>query len=494
MHEPGAGALVVRNGRLVVTAQDGVLRVQRGDLSIVDGKVSSVEPVARIPAGAVVIDASRRVVLPGLVNSHTHSYAQLVRAPVADDWLEPWMVRVAAKWRTHLPSMAAVAAALTAADAVRRGVTALLDHATLAPDDVDPVFSAYEQAGVRAVIAVQVADLPAAEWAPSSDRRLAEAIRRAQPWPAPDPADLLEVVRLAHERGSACQRLGVMVGPAAPERCSPGFLRDLADVAIEYCAGVHTHLLEVPTQRTWGDPVGALADAGLLGSSTTVVHAVLLEEFDRQRLADSGAAVVHVPLSNMFLGCARNFDLPALLRAGVLVSVGTDGVNCGGGQDVLGAARLAVALARQVVEPPEWPAPSLGFQMATEFAGRVLGVPRLGMLCPGAPADFLIVDPVRAGWVGDDVVADAVLCGLGAGLESVWVDGRCLMSGGELLTIDENAVHAEARHATAWLQREGSEDEGRVAASFAPLLAQARRVATSTLECRGRANDIAVNG
>ena len=421
----GAVRTVVAGGR-VVAPGTGPLDV---DIVVEHGLVTELRPhghAAGSAGGDDVVAARGLVVLPGLVNAHTHSYGQLARSPFADSWLEPWMPRAMAAWRGADPAAFGLAAALTAADALRRGITTVVDHATLAPAGLDAVVDAYERSGLRVLLALQVSDLPFARWVPSAlaGSGLSDRLAAADPFGARDAEELLELVGAAVERLAGHPRISVLVGPAAPERCSDRLLDGLASLVAAHDLPVHTHLLEVPSQRVWGDLVGRLIDHGLLGPTTTVAHAVHVDVNDVSRLAGAGAGVVLNPISNAALGCRSTAPLLELRRAGVALGVGTDGFNCGGGQDLLGSARVAMVMERGRTHPDGWVAPRQAWSLATDGLTSALGRPGLGRIEPGAPADLLLVDPDDAGWLDlDDPATEAVLAGFGAGLRSVLIGG-----------------------------------------------------------------------
>ncbi len=420
----GAARTVVAGGRVCVPGA----APRPLDIVVEHGVVAALRP-HRGPAGddaERTVDASGLLVLPGLVNAHTHSYGQLARAPFADDRLEPWMPRAMAAWRGAGPEAVAVAARLTAADALRRGITTVVDHATLQPAALDAVVDAYERSGIRVLLALQVADLPFDRWVPSqlTGSDMVERLAAADPFGARGAEEQLELVARAVDRLDGHPRISLLVGPAAPERCSDRLLSGLASLVEQHQLSVHTHLLEVPSQRLWGDLVGRLDDHDLLGPTTTVAHAVHVDAVDLSRLARAGTGVVLNPVSNAALGCRTTAPAAAMRAAGVAMGVGTDGFNCGGGQDLLGSARAAMVLDRDRTDPGDWIAPGDAWRLATDGVTSALGQPLLGRIELGAPADLLLIDPDHAGWLDlDDPTTEAVLGGFGDGLRRVLVGG-----------------------------------------------------------------------
>ena len=483
-------------GGAVLTRGDGEARpsFKALDMLVAGGRIAALEPPGRIPAAATpaataaptaaatqgaeatpsaaarkTLDVSGRLVLPGLVNAHSHSYGQVCRHATNDDTLEPWLVRAMAYAQGMTPADSALAARLHAADALRNGVTLLLDHARLAPDHIDGTIDAYEACGVRVALAPQIGDRTIADSLPVIDPALHALIAAADRWEPRSAADLLRMMTSLVRRTAGGAFVRPLAGPSTAERCTPDLLAGLAALAREHDLAVHTHLLESRVQRR-GDPLAVLDSAGLLGPRTTLAHCVHLTAADRARIAASGAAAVHNPFSNLATG-AGYFDLRAALDASVRVAFGTDGFNCGGSQDWLGAVRVGVTLRRPEEPPARWVRPADAWTMATEDAASALGFGDVaGRLDVGLGADFLVVDPARAGcYAGPDWLDQLVFAGFGGGLERVYVAGRLLVERGRLIHIDEAALAAEAASAYERIERTTRDGQAVAAALSAPL-------------------------
>jgi guanine deaminase len=453
----------IAGGRVLL---DG--RLEPRDVLVTGGVVAGLcAPGDDAPAAAVV-DARGRLVLPGLVDAHTHSYAQLARDTIPDDRLEPWLARAVAAGAGLDAEAVAVAAQLSALDALRHGATTTLDHATLGDGHAAALVAAYDAVGARVALAAQVADVGFADSLHGVDPATRAAVAAADDRAPATAAHQLGRCRELLDAAAGHERVHVLLGPSAPERCSPALLEGVAALAAEHGAGLHVHLLETPQQRAGGDPLGTLADHGLLRGGLSLAHCVHLTADDVARLAAAGAGVVHNPLSNLSLGSGR-LDLRALLDAGVAVGLGCDGWNTGGGQDVLQAARLALAGRRPETPAAEWLAPAEVLPLAGAGGAAAIGLPPgTGRIAPGGPADLLLVDPGRAGFLdGEDVAGQLVMGGLGAGLREAWVAGRPVLIDGDPLLIDGERLRARA-----------AELLPRLRAAAAPHLELARRLAT----------------
>ena len=190
---------------------------------------------------------------------------------------------------------------------LRNGITGVADdfiHVSLGREDVEAVLTAYRDSGMRARVSMMVEDSP---W------------RRSIPYVGPDPTmqTRLDAVKdepakaLASYRGlldpsARDRRIGLMVSPSAPQRCSPRFLRDLVELARTEDLPFHVHIQETLAQCVAGPKlfsgrsmIAFMADEGLLGPETTIAHAIWIDDDDIARIADNGASVVHNPVSNL---------------------------------------------------------------------------------------------------------------------------------------------------------------------------------------------------
>lgn len=432
----------VRLAGAEVLTDDGL---SAGDVLIADGVIAAITAPGGGAEADATVDVTGRLILPGLVDAHTHSYAQLCRDGLATDRLEPWLPGAAASGAGLTAEGAAIAAQLSAVDALRHGATTTLDHATLGDGHVTAIVEAYDRVGARVVLAAQVQDVPFPDALHGVSAEVRDQVAAADDRGAPDTAGQLARCRELIEAATGHDRITVLLGPSAPERCSGALLDGIAALADEHGVGIHVHLLETPQQRVGGDPLGTLAQHGLLREGLSVAHGVYLDEHDLVRLRDAGAALVHNPLSNLSLGSGR-LDLHAALDAGVTIGLGCDSWTTGGPQDILAQARLALNGTRPEEPAGRWLDPADVWALTAAGGAAAVGLgERVGALRPGACADLLVVDPLTAGMIpGVDCATQLVIGGLGAGLREAWVAGRPVLRDGLPLHIDLAAVTARA--------------------------------------------------
>ena len=446
--------LWIANGLVVSPLPDGT-DVTRRSILVRDGIIRDlVTPETKPPVDLEVIDASNQIVIPGLVNAHVHSHGVLAKWTVDTLPLEAWSPYVAASRAALTPDDGRLSALLLAIECLRNGVTAVLDHPVYTEALFEATVDAYLESGIRASMALQCMDRPFHETLPSTPGDEGE---RPRLWSgsAPSAQSLIELTDycLKRWRGVA-DRLTMLVGPATPLRCTEALLSGLARLARDYETGVHTHYLETRTEammgpRLYGRPLAAwLEDRDLLGPHVSLAHGVWIERAEVQTLARAGVTVVHNPLSNLALGSGI-MPLTKLRDAGVQIGLGTDSPNSGGHHSIFESMRLGASLPR-ALEPDSsrWPGPDDLFRYATLGGARALGLEdRIGSIQPGKAADLVLLKRTTALTPLNDPVRQIVFCERGDSVDTVIVDGRIVVRGSRLLTLDEDQVLEQAQAA-----------------------------------------------
>jgi guanine deaminase len=440
-------------------------------LLVEEGRIAALLPPGEAAGHARRVDASARLVLPGLVNGHTHSHGALGRGGVPDDMvLETFLSGCGWLSAARDADDLALSAQLSAVELIRRGCTACYDLCIELPgptaEGIHAVAGAYEAAGLRAVVAPMIADrtiyeaLPGLLDAFEPPLREAVAALSLPPWPELV-ATCAEAVR-RWPTGSGRVRPGI--GPAIPLHCSDDLLRAAAELSREGDLPVQTHLAEtrlqqILAQERYGSTLTAHLDAlGVLSPRFSGAHGVWLSEAEADLLAAHGAGISHNPMSNLRLGSGI---APArrLADAGVTLGIGTDASNTSDGQNMFEATRLAATLSRARGEDTAaWLRAPEALRMATEGSARLMGLDRVGRIAPGWAADLIFLDRDAPGYVPLRRPTDqVVLSESGAGLREVMVAGRTVFAEGRVLTVDEAALNARA-HAAAERLAHASED------------------------------------
>lgn len=396
------------------------------DVVVAGGRVVALEPFGTpAAAGEEVLGDGRSLLVPGLVNAHTHLAMTLLRGVGADEPLERWLERhVWPRERRMAPEDVYWGALLGAVEGLMGGTTAFVDmyfHA-------DAVARAMRDAGVRASVAVGLAGEGEA-----FEAALERAGRTVADW-----------------SGAVGGRVEVRLGPHAPYTCPPASLRRTARAAEELGCGIHIHLAETEgeVERALAEhgrtPVQLAADAGLLDRPAQVAHVVWPRAEDLPLLARTGVAVAHCPTSNLQLGSGIAPAL-ALADAGVRVAVGTDGPASAPGLDMLDGLRLAWLLAKGARRDPSRPTARDAFAWATRGGAQALGRDDVGRIAPGAAADLVLARLDRPGlWPPPDDPYAVVVQGLrGQDVRAVVVDGRVRVRDGRPVGVDLDALRRE---------------------------------------------------
>ncbi|MEA2228079.1 MAG: 5-methylthioadenosine/S-adenosylhomocysteine deaminase [Solirubrobacteraceae bacterium] len=472
--------LLVSGGE--VLGADGALT--RADVRVEAGAITAVAP-GLDPSGAEVLDARGMIVMPGLVNAHMHSGENFNPGLYENLPLDVWFVHSHQVTRSEPPSREAiyVRTLLGAVLMLRSGTTAAVDFLYEAPeitlDTLEPVVQAYRDAGLRATILLGVADKPYAASLALDDQRSAAA-REAPPM-ALEP--IMQLARDAVDRWHEPDGLiGIGLGPSAPQRCTTELLDATLAFARERQLAWQTHVLETKSQavtsREWHGKsfIEVMDERGQLGPGTTLVHTVWLSDRDIELMTRAGCTAVHCLLSNLRLGdgVAR---LPALLRAGTRVALGTDGRGCDETLDMFELAKMT-ALVHKVRggDYAQWPTARDALRMATAGGSACTGHgERLGWIEEGAHADLVLIPRSSPTFAPlHDPVRQLVYGAPSRDVDTVVVDGRVVVRGGRVLGVDDAwLLDRVAEHAPAVLAGERSDDadelERAVAAMYARL-------------------------
>lgn len=408
------------------------------------------------PAGPVeYVDTTGRIVIPGLINAHTHSYSALLKGSVESEPLDIYMLAVIAAGSAMTPREIYVSAQLDALAMLHTGVTSAIDHYSerpaLSAEGLNAVCSAFEDIGMRATVATMFADRLYIDTVPVDRGALPPHIlSAAASQPVPDLAAYFDIMEQAVAGTAADARVRAILGVDGPQRCSDLLLEMTGDFQNRYHCGLHTHMLETKTQAAMRPAEGPgfvrrMADLGILDKKSSLVHFVWSREDDIEAAADSGVTVVHSPGSNAMLG-AGLAPVLRLREAGIPVAYGTDGSNCGP-PALLESMRMGSYMMR-LTDPEfeQWPDAQTILGEGYTAGARALGhAGNIGTLKAGTRADITVLKPVDY-WhrpMGDPY-RHLLYYENGNSTEHVWVDGKRIVDAGRVTTIDEKALIAEA--------------------------------------------------
>jgi 5-methylthioadenosine/S-adenosylhomocysteine deaminase len=381
------------------------------------------------------IDCRGRVVMPGLINAHTHAPMTLLRG-LADDlrldvWLMGYMMPVEREFVR--PDFVGLGTSLACAEMIRSGTTCFADMYYFE----EAVAQAAAAAGVRAVCGQTVLKFP-----------------------APDAASYEDSLAYAREfitRWKGHPLIVPSVAPHAPYTCTVEILRASAELAAEFEVPLQTHLAETAlevdgSRRHHGMPVIPwVRKQRLFDARVLAAHCVHVDEGEIRTLHDARAGVAHNPTSNLKLGSGIA-PVGRMLELGVSVGIGTDGTASNNDLDMFEEIRLAALLAKGVSGDPTAVPARRALAMATRLGARALHIGDItGTLEPGKRADLIVVDleqphvEPRFGRDPDAVYSQIVYAAKSTDVVDVMCDGRWLMRERRLLTLDEPAVRSAAR-------------------------------------------------
>ncbi|MEJ2686763.1 MAG: amidohydrolase, partial [Gammaproteobacteria bacterium] len=429
---------------------DGAVWVRKGRIAAVGTLPEVLEHVRRdgIALGRVPIDKTpAQVLIPGLVNAHTHLFQSYLRGVHDDGTLETWLSTVIWPWVEHFTDEDYhQATVLGALENLRGGVTTVAEHAYMAGDEdtVEAVASGVAASGLRAQIAFAFADQ-------NYPRMLRES---------PD-----SVVRKLDRLRAFCARYPERLHPAVGPNTLWGVSRGLYQLAGEYAERhglrLHAHVAETRlevdyTLEHYGmRNVEVLDDLGLITPRLQMVHCVWVQDDELDRAVRGGAHFVHCPISNMYLASGVPPAWSAVSR-GVNVALATDGPASNNSQDMLETLKFAACLQKVMLRDPTVMDADRVLRMATLGAARALGMDaQIGSLEPGKRADMTRIDlgGVHVGPVHDPASA-LVYNAHASDVRDVWVGGRQLLRDGEGVIHDFAADLERARGRVAELARE----------------------------------------
>ncbi|MGG3311972.1 amidohydrolase [Paenibacillus lautus] len=420
---------MVKNGTFAVLEEGR--SVLRGYMVVENDRITYLgEEEPTVQEGTEVIDGTHLFFLPGLVNTHGHAAMSLLRG-YGDDlalqvWLQEKMWPMEAKFTADDVYWGT---ALSVLEMIKGGTTTFVDMY----DHMDQVAKVVQDSGMRGVLMRGVIGLCPPE---VQQQKLDEAVAFAKDW-----------------HGKADGRITTMISPHAPYTCPPDFIEKFVQASHDLNLPLHTHMSETETEvaqnvKDYGlRPVAHLEKLGMFSRPTLLAHAVHLTDEEIEILAKYQVMVSHNPGSNLKLasGIAR---VPALLKAGVTVSLGTDGPASNNNLDMFEEMRLAALIHKGVSGDPTAIPASEALRMGTEYGARSAFLEDIGTLAVGMKADMIALNTDQAHFLPrTDYISHAIYSASAKDVEHVWVDGKQVVKNGASLTLDEERIRREAQRA-----------------------------------------------
>jgi 5-methylthioadenosine/S-adenosylhomocysteine deaminase len=423
---------------LVLTMDEELHQYEPGAVAVTGNTIVAVGPESTIRAtysATQVMDCGGKVLMPGMVNAHTHAPMTLLRGLADDMRLDVWLMGYVMPVEREFvsPDFVRLGTRLACAELIRSGVTCFADMYYFEED----VAKATAEVGLRAVCSQTVLKFPTPD-AVSYEDSLAAARDFIQRW-----------------KGHAL--IEPSVAPHAPYTCTPEILRATAQLAAEFDVPLHTHLaetsLEVENMRKEnGMPVVPyVRKHGLFDAKVLAAHCVHVDEGEMRTLLHAGVGVAHNPSSNLKLASGIA-PVPKMIELGLNVGIGTDGPASNNDLDMFEEVRLAAFVAKISSGDPTTVPATTALTMATRLGARALHLGHLtGSLEAGKRADLILVNLTPAHNAprfrrdAHNAYAQIVYASKASDVSDVMVNGQWLMRDRQLLTLNEAELLAQAQ-------------------------------------------------
>ena len=430
---------LLTNG-FVITMDEAFTQFPNGAVAILDDKIIAVGNADDLRATYIAhetIDCVGCVIMPGLINTHTHVPMTLLRG-LADDlrldvWLYGYMLPAEKKFVS--PEFVRLGTQLACAEMIRSGVTCVNDMYYF-EDDIAQTIAA---TGLRALCSQSLMNFPTPD-AASSDESLVFTEKFIQKW-----------------KGHPL--IVPVIAPHAPYTCSAQLMRACAEIAIKYDVPLHIHIAETKqevddSKREHGmGVVQWIKKCGVLEAKVICAHCVWIDEDEMRILRNAGASISHNPSANLKLASGIA-DVTKMLEVGVLVGVGTDGPASNNDLDHFEEMRLVALLAKGSTRDPITVPARQAMHMATLGGAKALHIGDLtGSLEVGKRADVIVLKndrlhttPRYSSFSHDtnSIYTQIVYASKAADVRDVFVNGKCLMRDRKLLTLDDEAICQQA--------------------------------------------------
>lgn len=445
---------LLRNA-LIVTMNENNDVIEHGAIAIDGKQISYVGPAECTPAGPFerIINAERLIAIPGMINSHCHSPANLVRGMMPTRPLEIWRTYYRASLRDMREEDFYASALLGGMEMLKNGATTVLDHffgnQACRFMGAGAAIQAMRDLGLRHVVALTLSDKNYEETIPLENpvpqvgaeiqRMSASEAKATQAW-IDDCEAFIETFHAPEKLTIACP------GPSAVQRCTDRLLVGSAELSRKRKLPIHIHLAETKPQAVMGQRIYGtsllrhLDEIGVLDETMSLAHAIWVEPEDIELFAKRSATPVHNPASNLRIGSGFA-PVKEYIRAGVKVALGTDGAASNDGQNMFDAVRLAALIHNQAGSDfNHWIPPQQALAMATRNGARAFGIDA-GAIAPGKLADIVLLRRDTAAFTPlNDVLGQIVFCENGASVDSVLVDGEVVVEARRLTKVDEAEV------------------------------------------------------
>lgn len=424
--------IVIKNG-LVLLYDNSGWHYEKRDVLIEGNRISKITTSALYEEGTV-IDAAGKMIMPGLINAHTHAYMTIHRNYADDLAFSEWLRKVQKVEESMTEEDVYWTTMLAVIEMIRSGTTCFVDMTIKSAHEMtgprSAAAGAVKESGIRAVISRGLAGVSDSE---ESVMKYGEAVRE------------MELFRDE-------SRLEFIHGPHAPYSCMPDYLQKLTQSCKEHGIGQTIHLSESRTEmqeieaKYGKTPIQYADSLGVFDVPVIAAHCVYATEEDIRRMAEKNVSIALNPKSNMKLG---NGFAPAqkFLDAGINICLGTDGCGSNNSLNLFWEMNTASLVYKGATHNAQCISAADVLKMATMGGAKAIGHEgELGIIKEGAIADLILIDLNQPQFIpANNLISGLVYSSNGSEVDTVIVDGKILMNHRKLLTINETRVFEECR-------------------------------------------------
>ena len=462
----------------------------KGDILIDGDRIAAIGQNVPAPAAVQVIDGIDKLVIPGLVNAHVHSWETMFKGRYDNMPLELWMLySYPILGCTPLEArLIYLRTMLVGMESLKNGVTCVVDDIIELPgqsmEALAAAFKAYEDLGIRANVSGHIINKRFTDTIPYANEILPkDLLQRVDSISPPTTKDYIEFAKEALSRFQDSQgRLRYVIAPSGPQRCTDDLLVAAHELALAHGTPYHIHILETKTQAVTGREfygktlIRHMHDLGALSERTTIAHSIWVTDEDIEVMGRARCSVAHNPISNQKLG-AGIAPFRKLMDAGVNVALGTDGISSNDTSRMLDVLHVA-AILHKVTSPDytKWPTAVEILHAATIGGARSAMIhDKIGSIEIGKKADLVMFNTKSINFTPlNDLRNHVVYCENGSSIETVIVNGEIVVKDGRLTRVDETAMLDELRSYLPEFQKHHSQVES-VNRQFEPYFAEIHR-------------------
>jgi len=446
---------VLISNTLIVTMNKQNDVIEKGSIVIDGNRITYVGPSEWMPPDSYdrTLEAEGMIAMPGMINAHCHSPANLVRGMLPSKPLEIWRAYYRASLRGMRDDDFYASALLGGMEMLKSGATTVLDHffgnQSCPFMGAGAAILAMRDLGLRHIVSLTLTDKNYEDTIPlgKTGSALKGEIERMSQSEAKSANAWLDECEAFIDTFHRPERLTTCCpGPSAVQRCTDELLTGAAGLARRKNVPMHIHLAETKAQALMGKRLYGrsllqhLDQLGVLGPDLSLAHSVWLEDGDVALFADRGMTAVHNPASNLRIGSGLA-PVRDLLAAGAHVALGTDGAASNDAQNMFDGLRLAALIHNQAgTDFNLWVTPTQALTMATRDGARAFGLDA-GVLAPGKLADVVLLRRNNPAFTPlNDVMGQLVFCENGSSVDTVIVNGEIVVQRGMLTQVDELEV------------------------------------------------------